>query len=97
MLIWQQNLQSIQRPQRSKNKYLIQLLFCPRLEHILFFKYGEPNHQGIEKLTQIQTTELGLLLGRKYFGNNILQNHLIFQPIFNTSTVPTSDAKIILT
>ena len=42
-------------------------------------------------------TDLGLLLGRKYFGNNILQNHLIFQPIFNTSTVPTSDAKIILT
>ena len=50
----------------------------------------------IEKLKKIETINFGFLLSKNYFNNVGSQNYLIFQPIFKTFTMPTSDTNVII-
>ena len=48
------------------------------------------------KLKKLQKFDVSYLIGKSYFDNDGLQNHLIFHPIHNTFTNPAGDTDIVI-
>ena len=49
-----------------------------------------------KKITKRQTFDLSFFIGKSYFDDNGFQNYLVFEPVFETFRMSTSDTEIII-